>query len=306
MVLPAALMGGCSAYDGREDCVKPSVAVMKFENRAPFPHNWKIGDGMKEILVDRLMATNRFRVIERPEIDSVIRELQFQNSGLTRQQRRAPVGRLTNVEYLIKGTVTDFGHVAAARGFFGTNNLRIFGGGNRAVMGVIVYIVEVESGEIIASTSIQESVYAGDVSVTAGYKDVAFGGSVFFKTPLGKATERVVERAVDRVGDTISSRPWVPKLALVQADGTVIINGGEDRGVQPYVMYEVFERGQPIYDPDNGDVIGHQPGKNIGRVMINEIKPRFSVARIVAGQVADFQVGQSCRRVAGGQAVSMQ
>ena len=53
-------------------------------------------------------------------------------------------------------------------------------------------------------------------------------------------------------------------------------------------------------------MIGHQPGKNIGRVMINEIKPRFSVARIIAGQVADFQIGQSCRRLAGGQAVSMQ
>lgn len=90
----------------------------------------------------------------------------------------------------------------------------------------------------------------------------------------------------------------MPKLALVQADGTVILNGGKDRGVQPYATYEVLERGLPIYDPDNGDVIGHQPGRNIGRMMVNEIKPRFSVGGIVTGRVAEFQVGQSCRRCA--------
>lgn len=290
------LLAGCGLADPREEYVKPTIAVMKFENRAPFPLKWNLGDGMKDVLVDRLMSSRRFRVIERPEIDSVINELRFQNTGLTREQRRAPVGRLANVEYLIKGTITDFGHVSSSRGFLGTGNLSIFGGGNRAVMGLTMYIVEVESGEIIASTSLQESVYAGDVTVKAAYQDVAFGGSVFFRTPLGRATARVIDRAVSRVGETITSRPWEPKLALVQADGTVVINGGRDRGVIEGMQYDVFQRGQPIYDPDSGDLIGHQPGKPAGRVRMTEIRKLYSIGTIIAGRSGELTIGQYCRR----------
>ena len=32
------------------------------------------------------MRTNRYHVIERPELDSVLRELHFQQSGMTRPQ----------------------------------------------------------------------------------------------------------------------------------------------------------------------------------------------------------------------------
>jgi curli biogenesis system outer membrane secretion channel CsgG len=293
----AGLLSGCqNGRDLAEECVKPTVAVMKFENRAPFPMNWNLGDGMKDIMVDRLMATRRFRVIERPEIDSVIRELQFQNTGATRQERRAQMGRLTNVEYLIKGTVTDFGHVAAARGFLGLPSLDIFGGHSRAIMGLTFYVVEVESGEIICSQSLEESVSASDMTVKAVYRDVAMGGSVFYKTPLGRAAAKVIDRAVGRVGETIAARPWVPKVALVQDDGMVVVNGGANRSVRAGTCFEVFERGQPIHDPDTGDVIGQQPGKSVGRIEIREVCKLYSVGAIVAGRPADFQIGQHCRR----------
>ncbi len=62
---------------------------MEFENRANFPLGWNISDGMRDVLVDRLVATGRFSVIERPEINAVMAELRLQNSGATRKQRRA-------------------------------------------------------------------------------------------------------------------------------------------------------------------------------------------------------------------------
>jgi curli biogenesis system outer membrane secretion channel CsgG len=81
--------------DPAEDYVKPTIAVMKFENRAPFPLGWNLSDGTADILVDRLMATRRFHVIERTEPDSVLREQRLQNSGdvLGRQPGR-PLGRV--------------------------------------------------------------------------------------------------------------------------------------------------------------------------------------------------------------------
>ncbi len=300
LVLAAAsVFAGCGdGLPGKAaDYVKPTIAVMKFENRAPFPLRWNIGDGMRDILVDRLVATGRYHVVERPELDSVLGELRLQHSGITRKQRRAALGRIKNVRYLIKGTVTDFGHVSTSRGFLGLPNLNVIGGSNRAVMGITLYVVDVESGEIISSESIEKSVRASDTTVKAAYRNVSLGGSTFYRTPLGRATANVIDKAVRRITATIAARPWTPKIALVQDGETVIINGGRDRGVRTGGIYEVFEIGSPIIDPDTGDQLGHQPGKTIGHVRISRVRPRYSRADIVLGQAGDFKVGQQCRRI---------
>jgi len=293
----AGMLAGCGAGagGGGGHYVKPTIAVMKFENRAPFPLGWKLGDGMQEILVDRLVATGRFHVVERPELDSILRELRFQQSGATRRQKRAQPGRIKNVQYLVKGTVTDFGHVSNSSSFLSTRHWDFLGGGARAVMGMTLYVVDVESGEIVCSESLEENVRAKDVAVKAAYKDVAFGGSVFYRTPLGRATAKVIDKAVERVAGAIARRPWVPKLALVQPDGVVVINGGRDRGVREGRAYEVVEAGAPIVDPDTGDVISRQPGRRVGRVRVRQVHQRHSVAAIVSGQPGDFRVGQACR-----------
>ncbi len=295
----AACCAGCGGGLGGDPSayIKPSVAVMKFENRAQFDMRWDLGGGMRDILVDRLVATGRYHVIERPELDSIIRELKIQNSGMTREHSRAEVGRIKNVQYLIKATITDFGHVSTNTGFLGLPSVDMMGASHKAVMGMTLYVVDVESGEIITSESIEESVRASDLSVKAQYRDVTLGGSVFYRTPLGRATARVIGKAVGRITETIAARPWQPRIALVQADGTVVINGGRNRRVRNGASYEVYHLGSPILDPDTGDVIGNQPGAAIGRIQIREVRPECSVGGILAGAGGNFQVGQRCRLV---------
>jgi curli biogenesis system outer membrane secretion channel CsgG len=282
--------------DPRADYVKPTVAVMKFENRAPFPLGWNLSEGMADVLVDRLVSTKRYHVVERPELDSVLREIRLQNTGATRTESRAALGRLKNVQYLVKGTVTDFGHVAANTGFLNLGNWDIFGGGNQAVMGITLYVVDVESGEIICSESLQESVNTSDLNVKAVYQGVAFGGTVFYRTPLGKATARVLDKAVRRITDVIASRPWEPKIAHVQPDNTVIINGGQNRGIQMGQEFDVMETGMPIIDPDTGDVLGNRPGRSVGRVRVSEVRECYSVAWVTSGNTATLQTGMRCRK----------
>lgn len=290
---------GCTSTVGADPAgyVKPTVAVMKFENRAQFPMRWKLGSGMRDILVDRLLATERFCVVERPELNSVLGELKLQNSGATREQARARLGRIKNVQYLVKATITDFGHVETNSGFLGLGSMSMFGGSNRAVMGMTLYVVDVESGEIIASECIEKSVRASDMTVKAQYKDVSLGGSVFYRTPLGRATARVIDEAVDRVTGTIAGRPWQPRIALVDT-GRVVINGGRNRRVRTGDSYDVYRLGSPIVDPDTGDVIGHQPGLSVGRIQVMEVRPECSVAAILDGEDRRFQIGQRCRLVA--------
>ena len=299
LVAAAIGAGGCGEGFGSlrsGNYVKPTVAVMKFENRAPFPLNWDLGGGMREILVDRLVATKRYQVVERPELGFVVGELQLQQAGVTRPEGRAEPNRLKNVQYLVKGTVTDFGHVSTNRGFLGLPSGDVFGGTNRAVMGITLYVVDVESGEIITSESLEESVRASDVSVQGAYKDVAFGGSVFYQTPLGRATAKVIDKAVKRITTTIAASPWKPKVALVRADGTVVLNGGRDRGVRRGTEYDVVEPGEPILDPDTGDRLGHAAFRSAGRIRIREVYPAYSAADVVRGVAEDFRPGLLCRK----------
>ena len=297
----AAVVAGCDGGlgwgRGSPDSIKPTIAVMKFENRSSLPLGWNVGDGMKDILVDRLCATGRFQVIERPELDLIMKELQFQQTGATREHNRAKLGRIKNVQYLIKATVTDFGHVSTSSGFLGLGALDIFGGTNRAVMGMTFYVVDVESGEIVCSESLEESIRAKDMNVKLVYKDVGFGGSTFFRTPLGRATAGVIDKAVRRIARSVAARPWQPKIAQVADENSVVINGGRDRRVSIGDEYDVVETGDPIVDPDTGDVIGTATGQVVGRVRISEVHPRYSVAMVVAGSAGKIQVGQKCQRV---------
>ena len=276
---------------------KPTIAVMKFQNRVTAPMGWNISEGLPDILTDKLVGTGRYHVIERPEMAALMRELQIQNSGVTRAESRSEVGRLKNVQYLVKGTITDFGHVNSGSGWLGGGSWDVFGGGTRAVMGMTLYVVDVESGEIVSSRSIEESVGTGNADFTATYKGLGFGGQGFYRTPLGRATKSGIERAVVHITSAIASRAWEPKVAQVDAQNQVVINGGKDRGIKYGQEYEVLDLGTPIIDPDTGDLIGRHPGAPRGRIRVTVVQDRYAAGEIVFGQPSDFRAGQRCRCV---------
>ena len=287
---------GCDSMGFGSDAhsVKPIVAVVKFENKAQFPMGWDLGDGFMDILVDRLVATGKFQVMERPDLDAVLGELDLQQSGLTRKQRRAGVGRLKNVEYLVKGAVVDFGHVASSSAFVSLWDVGAWGASHLAVMGVTVQVIEVESGEVIYSDMVEKGVAAVEGDVRAQYKGVSFGGGLFFRTPLGQATKSVLDDAVRGISRSIKSRPWRPRIAHLGSPRSVLVSGGRDQH-EIGTVYEVYQTGELIYDPDTGDPLGRQRGVVVATIRIVDVENRHSIAWLEKGKFEDLQVGQFCR-----------
>jgi curli biogenesis system outer membrane secretion channel CsgG len=293
-----AFCGGCGLFGSSDPAifVKPSVAVIKFDNRAPFGLDWDLGDGMKEMLTDALVTSNRYRVIERLEIDSVMNELRFQYDGLTRKSGRAGKGRLKNVKYLIKGTITDFGHVSSSEGVLRqVDYFEIFTSAQKAIMGMTLQVIEVESGEVVSSTRHEKAINARDVTVNGAYSKMAMGGGMFIRTPLGRATSEVIKEAVCQVTTAIAARKWSPKVATLQPDGTIALNGGENRNMKNGSVFEVRGLGQAIINPENEDVLGFARGRVIGWLKVIQVKELFSIAQIVSGERTAFQPGQLCR-----------
>ena len=103
---------GCQAGPGAS-FVKPTIAVLKFENKAPFPYQWDLGGGTRDVLTDRLVKTDRYHVIERPELDGVMREINLENTGLTRAQDKAKEasvkGNMHTAQVACEASATDSG-----------------------------------------------------------------------------------------------------------------------------------------------------------------------------------------------------
>ena len=77
---------------------KPRVAVYGFESKASsgFWHDakWDIGTGMGEMLVDALVGTNRFQVMERLNIEDITTEQDLVTGGRVSRKTGAATGKM--------------------------------------------------------------------------------------------------------------------------------------------------------------------------------------------------------------------
>jgi curli biogenesis system outer membrane secretion channel CsgG len=268
---------------GRAPAARPVVAVMDFENKASFSGQWNLGQGMAELLVAQLMETERLVVIERRHIRDVVGELDRQGDPLFRPEGRAERGRLINAQYLIRGAVTDFTVVGDASGWFGVRDqAAIKGRGEKARVALVITVSDVASGQVLSSVQASGDASAGGLGASVNYRQLSFGGEAFFRTPLGKATERAMERAVKRILYELPVRDWEPRVAEVEG-AEVVINGGTAMDVSAGQEYVVRATPRPVTDPVTGDVIDVKPGKVIGRVRVQTVKETAAYGVLVDG-----------------------
>lgn len=282
---------GCASIRGDRDyarahyrgrVAKPVVAVTDFENLAGAAGRWNLGEGMADLLVTELMDTERVVVLERKDIKGLVDEIVLQGRDLFRKEGRVQRGRLKNAQYIVRGSVTDFTESVRASGWLGMRWMRIFGGGERARVSVVVRVSDVETGEIVSSVKAARSVSAGGIGVEARYKDVAFGGDAFFRTPLGKATEAALRDAVKQILRDLPARRWQPRVAEAGTDH-VVINGGRNMKVREGDAFAVREEPREITDPVTGNVIDVVPGRPVGNVRVTRVNAESAHGVIESG-----------------------
>lgn len=269
-----------SAYHPRVQ--KPVVAVAGFENQAGFNGQWKLGEGMADMLITELIDSRRVVVLERAQLGTVFDEIVRQSKDWFRPEGRIQPGRLKNARYLITGAITDFTVVGDASGWFGTSRAKAKGGGAKARVSLHLRVSDVETGEILGSVKSSASATAGFFGGAVNYKQFSLGGDAFFRTPLGKATERAIRSAVQRTLDVLPVETWRPLVAEAGPD-SVIINGGRNVGLEIGDRFRVRKEGRVITDPATGDVLERVPGPEIGVLEVFHVNEASASARIVEG-----------------------
>ena len=274
-----------------DDFIPSVISVTTFDNRSNFSGQWKLGDGMADLLTSELVISKNFVVVDRQQIHRIVGEIDMQRDQHFRQEGRTAAGRLKGAHYLIRGVINDFSQTSGSSLWFRIKNVLLGGNASKARVSLTLTIIHVESGEIV--DSVQGSAYARarGAYVEGEYEGVRFGGDVFFATPLGIATANAIRSGVKEIIAKLPKNNWIPMIAKVSATGQyIIINGGENRGFQQEEIYAIRGKNQQVTDPSTGDILSILPGKILGTIKITSVEEKIAHAVPVSGK--DFKRGQ--------------
>lgn len=267
---------------------RKTIAVSRFEQRAKYSANIAMGTGMADQLADALVNSNNFVVVERQTLSDVIGEQNLAAGARMAKSKTAQIGKIVPAQILVKGTVTEFEEQSGGSGS-GINIGGITFGANsgEAHVAVILRIIDTTSGQIIASERVEGKAKSGGTSFGIQRGGVGFGTSGFKKTPLGKAVQIAIDRAVVRIVRKLDPIPFEGKIIKASGD-SVFTNIGKRNGVSEGDVFTVLSPGESMIDPDTGENLGSDKTE-VGKIKISSVKQKFSKATIASG--SDFAKG---------------
>ncbi len=265
--------------------IKKRIAVLAFENKVAsrwYDKSWNIEASITEMLITELMKTNRFIVLERGSIDQVIGEQDFGASGRVRASSAAKVGDILGAQLLVKGAVTEFAEKeSGGKGGIAIGGVALGGKSNTGHVALDMRMIDSNSGQIIASERAESKITQTGVGGIAFLGPVAFGGSGYKKTSLGKATREAVVKAVQAIVARMEKTPWEGRVVEVKG-GKVYINAGSDLNIASGSVFEVLNRGEELIDPGTGESLGFEL-THAGSIRVTSVMQKASVAEIVTG-----------------------
>ncbi|HOU35673.1 MAG TPA: CsgG/HfaB family protein [Candidatus Omnitrophota bacterium] len=192
---------------------KARIAVAAFDVKAA-KASGEVGSGLREMLVTALVNSNRFRVVERQVLDSVMQEQELAASGAA-QPGGVQRGQIKTADIIVTAAVTEFEPQASggAAGIGGGGGVgsgvlgALLGGSmNKAHMALDLRVIDTSTSEVLAATRVQGQ--ASDVSggLMAGFfGGWALGGglTMYANTPMEKAIRICIIEAVRYVSQTI-------------------------------------------------------------------------------------------------------
>ena len=293
-VLLLALAVGAGSLAGQAP-TKRRIAVLDFDYATV--HQWvydifgsdqDIGKGIADMLVTDLVRNGTYSVIERKQLDQVLREQNFQQSGRADPSSAVQLAKILGVDAIIIGSITQFGRDDKKLGVGGAGvhvgGIGIGGFGKKSAKAVVqidARIVSTTTAEILGvATGHGESkrsglTLAGGLAIggTGGAGVLDMGSSNFANTIIGEATRLAVDsltgQLVSAAGNIQETKVDIRALVADVSGGDVTINLGTGAGVKVGAEYDVVRPGREIRDPATGRVL-RRTTTPVGKLKINE------------------------------------
>jgi curli biogenesis system outer membrane secretion channel CsgG len=308
-----ALVAVCAAQNNAPP--KKRVAVMDFDYAtvqggvaAIFGTNVDVGKGIADILVNNLVKSGAYSVIERKALDKILAEQNFSNSDRADPNSAAKLARILGVDAMIIGSITQFGRDDKKTNVGGGGFGSVFGLGGvskkeaKAVVGINARVISTETAEILAVAEGKGESTRGGTSLIgagggwggAGAGAFDMSSSNFADTILGEAVHKAVDSVSKQLDQDAGKLPThVVKVEGLVADatgGTLILNVGSKAGVKVGDQLEVRRVTREVKDPSTGKVLRRIADK-VGMVTITEVDESSAVGTFAGDGPA--QVGDT-------------
>ena len=156
---------------------KPRIAVLEFEAKAENQwYRWWRNNGAtaaQDVFVTELVKSGKFRVIERSQLEALLKEQNMSLSGRVDPSTAVKAGKLLGVRYFLTGAVTEYGASeakAGAPGFRGLPSVRV--GRKKFSAAMNARLIDTTTGEILWADESRHETKSAKVNVGG------FGGGV--------------------------------------------------------------------------------------------------------------------------------
>jgi curli biogenesis system outer membrane secretion channel CsgG len=256
--------------------LKRKVAIARFSNETSYGKGMfydKDNDPMAkqalDILSARLADSQKFILLERSDLSSVIEEIQM--NGSTSQQT-------VGADYIIVGSITEFGRK-------NVGDVNLFSRSKTQIVeaAVSVRLIDVSTGQIIYSEE------ARGEAETSSNTVLGLGERADYDATLSdKAISAAISKLVENVVNNCMERPWKSFLLSAESDA-ILIAGGISQGLKEGTQLHVIERGRTVRNPQTGMNI-ELPGKQVGIISIlmtggDDPMNEYSIVQFVSGSI---------------------
>lgn len=260
---------------------KKLVAVAEFENKTNWRGQVNLGTGMADQLITSLMNSGRFIVLERENIEGVLREQDFGASGRTTAEGGGKIGKINRAQILLQGSITEFGEQGGEGGAIAIKGFSLGGSSKKAVVGIDLRIYDTTTGQVLASKACRGIAKSSGSSIGYSGGDFGFATGGSAKTPMDFAVRAAIDQALKFIIFELDRLPWEGRIAMVK-DNVIYINVGRTAGIRVGDQFNVYKKGEEIVDPDSGMTLGAELSKS-GRIEVISVDEKFSKATPITG-----------------------
>lgn len=252
--------------------LKRKIAIGRFTNETRYgktfqvdANNDPLGKQATDMLSTRLVATQKFLVFERPDVEKVKVEQSISKDA-----------GLIGVDALIIGSVTEFGRSTTGKsGFLSATKVQT------AHAKVEIRLVDVRTAYVFFTAS-----GSGDASTESG-QIAGFGSKADYDASLN---DRAIGAAISDVQNALvaklDERPW--RTDILKVDGhQLYISGGSRQGLKVGDTLAILKPGESIKSGQTGFDIS-LPSKSIGQIKVVSF---FGDNETNEGAVADITSG---------------
>jgi len=133
----------------------PNIAVLPYANKAAVSQEISLADAsmVSEFVIEQLVDSGRFSVIEREQMLAIMQEMNLSNTGMVSPMSMVQIGNLSGAQYMLVGSITGLSTKVSGAEYQNSVAGGVGGNKNTVIANVTARIFEVETGRIVLAAS---------------------------------------------------------------------------------------------------------------------------------------------------------